>query len=786
MIIKKTIIILISLLFICSATINAVNFNKKEYVTYTSNEEKQANLPTWYEENFWQYDMDFVFTVRKIPSGIRLMKVDADITDMVTTVEDIVTRGDEEAYKLDVDGEISGKIEVPVIGDFASIRGDFGGNAYVSVDTLAMKEFVFNVDGEVFVFGSWHTLIFDMSMTFSPRFDFFDFPIVENEDTWQVIIDDATLNANVYIDILGGWSESYSESTEFVDNMNYMDYEQKNGYDCFLIGGDWGNPSNLWYAPDAGFLAKIEESIFFVNEEDGYEIQSDFNLDLEDTSYDADNHPPGKPEKPTGPVDGVTGESYSYSTVTSDREGDELYYMFDWGDNSDMEWVGPFESGEEITVDHIWENKGSFSVRVRAKDDSGASEWSDSLAVMIAGDPHFNCTVSFVKEKDYIDVGSEPEWYYQFILYDGNYNIISTDNVFNKNSNGDWISNITWEPDFSHVYNVDSRYVNFALKLYDHDTLSEGGWDDMADISGCKTPDDQGADNVANNVADALDFYKRGAVFHGTYDLVNSEMISFSETASDKRDKWGRIDAVTYSTSGDYIPDSSTGDEGMIPDAENDAKMFFRVEDDYELPVCSASVSSSEENFRPTVEIDFSGSVSEGVPGYSWSWDFDDGTSSDVQNPTHIFDSGGIYNVILSVTDGFGQTISSDIVVNIPYNNVPVLTGPSMDWDRKKDEVSFSVHYRDSDGDDPVVKKLFVDGTSYSLKGSGSNSDYSLILSEDQIGRGTHTYYFHFEDGFGGVSETEPKSFKGVNFFDLFDFSFLEKIINFIIKLINS
>lgn len=785
MIVKKIVIVLICLIFIFSATIHAVELNIINKKIYTSNEPRQADLPIWYEKNFWQYDMDFVFTVRKIPSGIRLMKVNADITDMIATVDDIVNRGGEEAYKLDIDGEISGKIEVPIIGDFASIRGDFSGNAYVSVDTLAMKEFVFNVDGSVFVFGSWHTLIFDMSMTFSPRFDFFDFPIFENEDTWQVDIDQATLNANVYIDIFGGWSDTYSESTEFVDNMNYKDFEEKNGYDCFLIGGDWGNPSNLWYAPNAGFLAKIEESIFFTNEEDGYEIQSDFNLDLEDTSYNADNHPPEKPVKPDGPTEGVTGESYSYSTVTSDREDDNLYYKFDWGDGSDLQWVGPFDSGEELTVEHIWENKGSFSVRVRAKDDSGASEWSDSLSVIIAGDPQFNCTISFVKEKDYIDIGSEPEWYYQFILYDKNYDVISTDNVYNQNDNGDWISNITWEPDFSHIYNVESRYVNFALKLYDHDTLVEGGWEDMADISGCKDPDDQGADNVADNVADAFNFYKRGAVFHGTYDLVASEMFSFSETASDKRDKWGRIDATTYSTSGDYTPDSSTGDEGVIPDAENDAKMFFKVEDDYELPSCFASVSTDEDNFRPTVEINFSGSVSDGVPGYFWNWDFDDGTTSNVQNPSHSFDIGGIYNVILTVTDGFSQTTNSEIIVNIPYNNEPVLSVPSMNWDKKKDEISFSVHYKDSDGDNPVVKKLFVDGKSYSLKGYGSNSDYTLTLSEDEIGRGSHIYYFHFEDGFGGVSETEPKSFKGTSFFDLFNFQILENILELIIKLFN-
>lgn len=741
------------------------------------NSNNSAELPTWYEENYWKYDMDFVFTVRKIPSEIRLLKVDAYITDMVATIQETIFLEGEEVYKLDIDGDITGNIEVPVIGDFAQIRGDFGGNAYVSTDSLAMKKFIFNVDGEVYVFGSWHTLLFNMEMTFAPRFDFFNFPIQDDEECWQVDINEATLNADVYIDILGGYSDIYSESTSFIDTMCYKGYEQKNGYDCFLIGGDWGDPSNLWYAPEAGFLAKIQESIFFINEADGYKIQSDFNLNLEETNFDADNLPPEKPAKPVGPEIGVTGEVYSYNTVTSDRENDGIYYMFDWGDGSGKQWIGPYNSGKQISADHAWSKKGLYSVRVRAKDDSSASDWSDALPVLIAGDPHFNCTVTFVKEKDYIDVGSAPEWYYQFILYDSEYNIVDTKGVFNKKTNGDWISSTTWEPSFSHVNNVDNRQINFALKLFDHDSLAELGWEDMADISGSNDPDDQGADNVANNIDDALEYYKRGAVFHGSYDMVNGEMLAYSNNPSDNRDKWTMVDDTTYVTCGDYNPDGSTGDEGAVPDAENDAKLHFKVKDDYEKPVASAAVSTSEENIRPLVNIQFCGSVIEGIPEYSWSWVFDDGGTSNSQNPEHVFAEGGIYNVELTVTDAFEQSSTTELTLDIPYNNIPVLTHPNMEWDKSNDELFFSVHYSDVDGDNPVVKKLVVDNDPYSLKGSGSDNDYYYTLNQNEVGKGTHTYYFHFEDGYGGVAETDPIQFKSgsksKHFFWLDFFQFL-------------
>ncbi|MDZ7741825.1 MAG: PKD domain-containing protein [Bacteroidota bacterium] len=62
-------------------------------------------------------------------------------------------------------------------------------------------------------------------------------------------------------------------------------------------------------------------------------------------------------------------------------------------------------------------------------------------------------------------------------------------------------------------------------------------------------------------------------------------------------------------------------------------------------------------------------------PGYylvMWHWDFDDGDTSDLQNPLHSFPSGGTYNVTLTVTaDSSGflcyDTITKPVVVpNLP------------------------------------------------------------------------------------------------------------------------
>jgi hypothetical protein len=56
--------------------------------------------------------------------------------------------------------------------------------------------------------------------------------------------------------------------------------------------------------------------------------------------------------------------------------------MFDWDDGTPTQWIGAFESGQNITVSHTWTSKGSFNIKVKAKDEYGAeSVWSDPLQV---------------------------------------------------------------------------------------------------------------------------------------------------------------------------------------------------------------------------------------------------------------------------------------------------------------------------------------------------------------------------------------------------------------------
>lgn len=88
--------------------------------------------------------------------------------------------------------------------------------------------------------------------------------------------------------------------------------------------------------------------------------------------------PNAGPDNPTitGPSEGKPGETYEFDIRTTDPDDDDVYYMIDWDDGSEMNWIGPYSSGQTITESHSWAEEGNFIVKVKAKDPEGLeTEW---------------------------------------------------------------------------------------------------------------------------------------------------------------------------------------------------------------------------------------------------------------------------------------------------------------------------------------------------------------------------------------------------------------------------
>lgn len=76
------------------------------------------------------------------------------------------------------------------------------------------------------------------------------------------------------------------------------------------------------------------------------------------------------PEKPTitGKHRGKTGEEYQYFISSIDPEGGDVFYYINWSDGSETLYIGPYSSGEEVKVSHVWLEEKTYTIEAIAWD----------------------------------------------------------------------------------------------------------------------------------------------------------------------------------------------------------------------------------------------------------------------------------------------------------------------------------------------------------------------------------------------------------------------------------
>jgi len=90
------------------------------------------------------------------------------------------------------------------------------------------------------------------------------------------------------------------------------------------------------------------------------------------------------PETPDvdGPLNGKPLTIYTYTATSSDLDGDDISYYFDWGDDTNSGWTEFVSSGTPMSKSHSWILPGSYAVRVGVKDIYDATSW-ETLYVTI-------------------------------------------------------------------------------------------------------------------------------------------------------------------------------------------------------------------------------------------------------------------------------------------------------------------------------------------------------------------------------------------------------------------
>jgi hypothetical protein len=71
--------------------------------------------------------------------------------------------------------------------------------------------------------------------------------------------------------------------------------------------------------------------------------------------------------------------------------GEQIYYIWDWGDDNISEWYGPYNSSVPMTITNIWANDGVYNVRVKARYSGGSeSNWSVVHPMVVAEQINFS------------------------------------------------------------------------------------------------------------------------------------------------------------------------------------------------------------------------------------------------------------------------------------------------------------------------------------------------------------------------------------------------------------
>ena len=145
--------------------------------------------------------------------------------------------------------------------------------------------------------------------------------------------------------------------------------------DDMYVWLDWGDETQGWLGPyESGTILDM----YHTWDDPGI---YDVKVKTRDVNYQESqwsdsiivsigNLAPTKPEI-DGPTSGLINSDIEFTFVATDANNDQLLYFIDWGDGNTEEWIGPYDSGEEVVLTHSWNEVKRFSVKAKVKDPDG-------------------------------------------------------------------------------------------------------------------------------------------------------------------------------------------------------------------------------------------------------------------------------------------------------------------------------------------------------------------------------------------------------------------------------
>ncbi|UCD14094.1 MAG: right-handed parallel beta-helix repeat-containing protein [Thermoplasmatales archaeon] len=90
--------------------------------------------------------------------------------------------------------------------------------------------------------------------------------------------------------------------------------------------------------------------------------------------WEYENQPPNAPVI-NGPTHGKVGVNLSYTITVTEFDGDAIWVIINWSDGNFTDWLGPIASGIPFNVHHTWYEEGTYTIKAKAMDKDGESDW---------------------------------------------------------------------------------------------------------------------------------------------------------------------------------------------------------------------------------------------------------------------------------------------------------------------------------------------------------------------------------------------------------------------------
>ncbi len=235
-------------------------------------------------------------------------------------------------------------------------------------------------------------------------------------------------------------------------------------------------------------------------------------------------------------------------------------------------------------------------------------------------------------------------------------NRISKNAVYNNDDYGIYLSSYCNE-NFISGNNVSNRATTNqerGIYLYRaHDNLIVGNW-------------------IQYNIYEGI--YLRESENNSLYlnSLVDNEINAVDDGLGNQWDNGAKGNYWSNYTGSDIDPLDGIGDQphDILGSAGSQDRYPLISPQVDRTPYAHFTASPSPAIVGGTVQFTFDGS--EGDPDATFSWDFGDGSTSALENPTHQYATAGVYNVTLNVTDDDGDTDSTwELITVNPPDLVP-------------------------------------------------------------------------------------------------------------------